>query len=216
MGKYYFGGNKMFLELLRLHMEERGLKFSQIAKSVNKSISYVNEIHKGRREIKIDDIIRFSDALNLNLGEKAEFVELYLSERYPELFEFIRMNISGVESVPVLELEGIHENKVSESSSHIPVIYSQIKGLFALKLEHTISEGKFQKGDYIIIKLKEEEKIAEEYAEKNILYSISNEIFIDKFLIKEDKYFLLDKNIEVPKKEISIIGYIVGKYTNII
>ena len=216
MGKYYFGGNKMFLELLRLHMEERGLKFSQIAKSVDKSISYVNEIHKGRREIKIDDIIRFSDALSLNLGEKAEFVELYLSERYPELFEFIRMNISGVESVPVLELDSINDNKVSESSSHIPVIYSQIKGLFALKLEHTILEGKFQKGDYIIIKLKEEEKIAEEYAEKNILYSMDNEMSIDKFLIKEDKYFLLDKNIEVPKKEISIIGYIVGKYTNII
>ena len=39
---------------------------------------------------------------------------------------------------------------------------------------------------------------------------------IDKFLIKEDKYFLLDKNIEVPKKKISIIGYIVGKYTNLI
>ena len=75
-------------------MEERGLKFSQIAKSVDKSISYVNEIHKGRREIKIDDIIRFSDALSLNLGEKAEFVELYLSERYPELFEFLNYNIN--------------------------------------------------------------------------------------------------------------------------
>ena len=126
------------------------------------------------------------------------------------------MNISGVESVPVLELDSINDNKVSESSSHIPVIYSQIKGLFALKLERTILEGKFQKGDYIIIKLKEEEKIAEEYAEKNILYSMDNEMSIDKFLIKEDKYFLLDKNIEVPKKKISIIGYIVGKYTNLI
>ena len=216
MGNYYFGGDKMFLELLKSHMEERGLKFGQIAKSVNKSISYVNEIHKGRREIKIDDIINFSDALSLNLSEKTEFVELYLSERYPDLFEFIRINIGGVESVPVLEFDNVEDKKISESSTHIPIIHSQIKGLFALKLEFTILEGKFQKGEYIIIKIKENEKLEDEYIDKYILYSRDKEIFIDKLVFKEEKYFLLDKNIEVSEKQICIIGYIVGKYVNIL
>lgn len=204
----------MFLELLKSHMEERGLKFGQIAKSVNKSISYVNEIHKGRREIKIDDIIDFSDALNLNLNEKTEFVELYLSERYPDLFEFIRINISGVESVPVLELDNVRDKKFSESSTHIPIVHSQVKGLFALRLESTILEGKFQKDEYIIIRLKENEKFEEEYIDKYVLYSMNNEIFIDKLLLKEGRYFLFDKNVEVSEKQICIIGYIVGKYVN--
>lgn len=206
----------MFLELLKMHIEEKGYKFSQIAKSLNKSVSYVNEIHKGRREIRPDDLIKFSDALELSFEEKTEFIEVYLSEKYPDLFSFLRLNISGVESVPVLETKAIlsKDFKEIESSTHIPVVHSKIKGILSIKLERTILEEKFQKGDYIVIKLKENKKINDEDLNKYILCSDIDKVYIDQLTLKEGKYFFMEKEEEVSEK-IEIIGYIIGKYTNI-
>lgn len=206
----------MFLELLKMHIEEKGYKFSQIAKSLNKSVSYVNEIHKGRREIRPDDLIKFADALELCFEDKTEFVELYLSEKYPDLFSFIRLNISGVESVPVLETKTILNNdfKKAESSSHIPVVNSKIKGILSIRLEKTLLEEKFQKDDYIIIKLIENKKFNDEDLNKYILCSDNDKIYIDQLTLKDGKYFFTERKEEISDK-IEIIGYIIGKYTNI-
>ena len=205
----------MFLDLLKRHIEERGQRFSQIAKYLDKSVSYVNEIHKGRREIKLNDIVKFTEALELDFHDKVEFIELYLSEKYPELFKVLKMNVSAIESIPVLETENVlNYREKTESYMHIPVIYSNIKGVLAIKLEKDFLENKFLKDDYLILKLRENSGFTEECLGKYILYPEENGIYLDKLTENSGKYYFLVKNAEIPDTS-KIIGYVIGKYTDI-
>jgi transcriptional regulator with XRE-family HTH domain len=204
----------MFLDLLKQHIEDRGQRFSQIAKHLNKSVSYVNEIHKGRREIRLDDIVSFAEALELDFYEKVEFVEQYLTEKYPELFKVLKMNVSAVESIPVMEKEDIINNKEAESYTHIPVIHSNIKGVLAIKLENDLIKDKFLKGDFLILKLREDSGFAGECPGKYIVYPDENGLYIDKVTINDGKYYFLAKDSEIPDIN-KIIGYVIGKYTNV-
>lgn len=205
----------MFLDLLRMHIEEKGRRFSQIAKYLDKSVSYVNEIHKGRREIKLGDIVKFAEALELDFHDKVEFVEQYLMEKYPELFKILKMNVSAIESIPVLENEELmnHREK-AESYTHIPVIHSNIKGVLAMKLEKDFIENKFMKDDYLILKLREESGFITECLGKYVAYPGEDGVYLDKVTENNGKYFFLTQNIEIPDTK-KIIGYIIGKYTNI-
>ena len=208
-------GDEMFLDLLKRHIEERGQRFSQIAKYLDKSVSYVNEIHKGRREIKLNDIVKFTEALELDFHDKVEFIELYLSEKYPELFKVLKMNVSAIESIPVLETENVlNYREKTESYMHIPVIYSNIKGVLAIKLEKDFLENKFLKDDYLILKLRENSGFTEECLGKYILYPEENGIYLDKLTENSGKYYFLVKNAEIPDTS-KIIGYVIGKYTDI-
>ena len=205
----------MFLDLLKMHIEERGQRFSQIARYLNKSVSYVNEIHKGRREIKLDDIVRFAEALDLDFYDKIEFVEQYLSEKYPELFKVLKMNVSAIDSIPVLETGELTEHgEKLESHTHIPVIYSNIKGVLAIKLEKDLVENKFLKDDYLILKLREDSGFTKECPGKYVLYPDENGVYLDKVTEDSGKYYFLAKNTEIPDTN-KIIGYVIGKYTNI-
>ena len=212
--KYYWG-DEMFLDLLKMHIEERGRRFSQIAKYLNKSVSYVNEIHKGRREIRLDDIVSFAEALELDFYDKVEFVEQYLAEKYPELFKLLKMNVSAVESIPVLETEDVTgHGKNTESHTHIPVIYSNIKGVLAIKLEKDLMKGKFEKGDYLILKLREDSGFIGECPGKYILYPKEDALYLDKVIINNGRYHFLSQKDEIPDIN-KIIGYVIGKYVDI-
>ena len=205
----------MFLDLLKMHIEERGQKFSQIAGYLNKSVSYVNEIHKGRREIKLDDIVRFAEALDLDFYDKVEFIEQYLVEKYPELFKVLKMNVSAIESIPVLETETlVNSGKEAESYTHIPVIHSNIKGVLAIKLGKDLIEDKFMKDDYLVLKLREESGFITECLGKYVVYPDENGVYLDKVTENNGKYYFLAKNAEIPNIN-KIIGYVIGRYTDI-
>ena len=205
----------MFLDLLKKHIEERGQRFSQIARYLDKSVSYVNEIHKGRREIKLNDIVKFAEALELDFHDKTEFIEMYLSEKYPELFKVLKLNVSAIESIPVLEAENLlNYGEKAESYMHIPIIYSNIKGVLAIKLEKDFMENKFLKDDYLILKLRENSGFTGECLGKYVLYPDEDGIYLDKVTENNGKYYFLLKNTEIPDTN-KIIGYVIGKYTDI-
>lgn len=206
----------MFLILLRRHINEKGIKFSEIAEKMKKSISYVNEIHKGRRIIKVEDIFKFADALSLNIQEKNEFIETYMTEKYSELYDFMKMNIQGVNSIPLLEYKKLEmtENP-EESEEQIPFFNTGIENLIALKLGTEILTNKFRKNDYMIVRLNDKKGLDTEYTDNFVLYKINKKLKIGRVEKNNEKYYMKTENgiDEENIKNCQIIGYIIGKYT---
>lgn len=114
-----------------------GLSLKELSEKSGISISYLNEIEKGKKHPKKDKIESLSSALDISYDE---LVSLQLSRRLTPVSELIRSNL--LEDLP-LEFLGIEQSQLLELLSEAPAKFSafvnsiiQIGRDYDIKVEH--------------------------------------------------------------------------------
>ncbi|MEO0898429.1 MAG: XRE family transcriptional regulator, partial [Bacteroidota bacterium] len=101
------------LKLKQLRVQ-KGLSFAQLSKAAGVSVSYLNEIEKGKKYPKTDKIIALAQALDVSYDQ---LVSLKLSKKMAPIAELLNSGI--LESLP-LELFGLEPSTLLELISNAP------------------------------------------------------------------------------------------------
>lgn len=112
--------NKRYIRLIfglkvRQHRKERGLSFKELAQLSGISVSYLNEIEKGKKYPKEDKIAELARVLNVSYDN---LVSLKLPQKLTPIAELLRSNI--LENIP-LEMFGLELHRVLELVAQTPV-----------------------------------------------------------------------------------------------
>ncbi len=99
---------------LKQHRQNKGLSFADLSKASGLSVSYLNEIEKGKKYPKTDKIIALAEALEV---EYDQLVSLKLSRRMAPIAELLNSGI--LESLP-LEMFGLEVPTLLDLISDAP------------------------------------------------------------------------------------------------
>ncbi len=118
--------------------QEKGLSFSDLATKSGMSISYLNEIEKGKKFPKVDKIKTLAEALETDYSE---LISMELSGTYAPVGELLRSNF--LNELP-LDLFGIELSKVVEIIANAPVRVSAfISTLVEISRNYALGEESF-------------------------------------------------------------------------
>lgn len=118
--------------------QERGLSFADLATQTGMSISYLNEIEKGKKFPKADKIKALAQALD---KEYTELVSIELSGAFAPVGELLRSNF--LNELP-LDLFGIELSKVVEIIANAPVrVGAFISTLVEISRNYALGEENF-------------------------------------------------------------------------
>ncbi len=111
--------NKQSIQLIfalkvKKSRQDKGLSFAQLATQTGLSVSYLNEIEKGKKYPKADKIILLANALGVSYDW---LVSLKLDKRYAQVAKIIRSNI--LDELP-LEMFGIRPTTLLELIAKAP------------------------------------------------------------------------------------------------
>lgn len=116
----------------------KGLSFSELASKSGMSISYLNEIEKGKKFPKVDKITILAEALETDYSE---LVSMELSGTFTPVGELLRSNF--LNELP-LDLFGIELSKVVEIIANAPVRVSAfISTLVEISRNYALGEESF-------------------------------------------------------------------------
>ena len=101
------------LKLKQLRLQ-KGLSFAQLSKAAGVSVSYLNEIEKGKKYPKTDKIIALAEALGVSYDQ---LVSLKLNKKLTPIADLLNSGI--LESLP-LELFGLEPSSLLELISSAP------------------------------------------------------------------------------------------------
>ncbi|MDX1908431.1 MAG: XRE family transcriptional regulator [Bacteroidia bacterium] len=105
------------LKLKQLRIQ-KGLSFAELSKAANVSVSYLNEIEKGKKYPKADKIIALASALGVSYDQ---LVSLKLNKKLAPVADLINSGI--LESLP-LEMFGLEASTLLELISGAPVQFN--------------------------------------------------------------------------------------------
>ncbi len=118
--------------------QERGLSFSDLAAQTGMSISYLNEIEKGKKFPKADKVKALADTLGI---ENTELISTELSGTFAPVGELLRSNF--LNELP-LDLFGIELSKVVEIIANAPVrVGAFISTLVEISRNYALGEENF-------------------------------------------------------------------------
>lgn len=121
--------------------QARGLSFADLAKETGMSVSYLNEIEKGKKYPKADKIAMVAAALGAAVGE---LTNGELDRSLAPVAELLRSNF--LNELP-LDLFGIELNKVAEIIANAPVrVGAFISTLLQLSRNYAVREENFYFG----------------------------------------------------------------------
>lgn len=121
--------------------QEKGLSFADMAKKTNMSVSYLNEIEKGKKYPKEDKIHQIAGALDVDF---AELTSLQLSRNLEPVNQLLQSNF--LNELP-LDLFGIELSKVVEIIANAPVrVGAFISTLLELSRSYALKEENFYFG----------------------------------------------------------------------
>lgn len=125
------------LKLKQLRQEKK-LSLSELAKESGISISYLNEIEKGKKYPKADKIVSLSLALNISYDN---LVSLKLSKKLAPIADLLNSSFLG--EIP-LELFGIESSKLIELFSDAPIkVNAFIGALIEIARNYEMSKEQF-------------------------------------------------------------------------
>ena len=117
---------------------ERGLSFSDLAARTGMSISYLNEIEKGKKFPKIDKVKALAETLDT---EYTELISSELTGTFAPVGELLRSNF--LNELP-LDLFGIELSKVVEIIANAPVrVGAFISTLVEISRNYALGEESF-------------------------------------------------------------------------
>jgi len=118
--------------------QEQGLSFSELSTETGMSLSYLNEIEKGKKFPKLDKIKMLAKALH---ADYSELVSMDLKGTYAPVGELLRSNF--LNELP-LDLFGIELSKVVEIIANAPVRVSAfISTLVEISRNYALGEESF-------------------------------------------------------------------------
>lgn len=121
--------------------QEKGLSFADMAKRSNMSVSYLNEIEKGKKYPKEDKIHQIANALDVSFGE---LTSQQLSRNLEPVNQLLQSNF--LNELP-LDLFGIELSKVVEIIANAPVrVGAFISTLLELSRSYALKEENFYFG----------------------------------------------------------------------
>lgn len=121
--------------------QEKGLSFADMAKRSNMSVSYLNEIEKGKKYPKEDKIHQIANALEVSFGE---LTSQQLSRNLEPVNQLLQSNF--LNELP-LDLFGIELSKVVEIIANAPVrVGAFISTLLELSRSYALKEENFYFG----------------------------------------------------------------------
>jgi predicted transcriptional regulator/DNA-binding XRE family transcriptional regulator len=188
----------------------RELSLKELADNADMSVSYLNEIEKGKKYPKIEKLAALAQGLQIDLGELVSFKT---GRNLHPLLKFLESDM--VDKVP-LELFGLSESDVVDLMGHDPDKFAsfvltvlQITRSFDMKMEDIYSaalrsfieanENYFSDIEKLAKKMKSEWSLSSEdkaYEEiKNLLikkygYEIDTTALTKNDLLKEDKFLV--------------------------
>lgn len=125
------------LKLKQLRVQ-KGLSFAQLSKAAGVSVSYLNEIEKGKKYPKTDKIIALAQALGVSYDQ---LVSLKLSKKLAPIAELLNSGI--LESLP-LELFGLDPSTLLELISNAPTrINAFISTILKIARNYEMTEENF-------------------------------------------------------------------------
>lgn len=121
--------------------QEKGLSFAEMAARSNMSVSYLNEIEKGKKYPKEDKVHQIADALEVSFSE---LTSQELSRNLEPVDQLLKSNF--LNELP-LDLFGIELSKVVEIIASAPVrVGAFISTLLELSRSHALKEENFYFG----------------------------------------------------------------------
>ncbi|MCB0629266.1 MAG: helix-turn-helix domain-containing protein [Lewinella sp.] len=121
--------------------QQKGLSFADLSKASGLSVSYLNEIEKGKKYPKEDKIHQIADALEVSF---AELTSQELSRNLEPVDQLLKSNF--LNELP-LDLFGIELSKVVEIIASAPVrVGAFISTLLELSRSHALKEENFYFG----------------------------------------------------------------------
>ncbi|OFY88402.1 MAG: hypothetical protein A3K10_08870 [Bacteroidetes bacterium RIFCSPLOWO2_12_FULL_31_6] len=161
---------------IRQLRQEKKLSLSELSQESGLSISYLNEIEKGKKYPKSDKIASLSEALNIPYDN---LVSLKLTKKLAPFADLLNSSFLG--EVP-LELFGIESSKLVELFYNAPIkVNAFIGALIEIARNYEMSKEQF----YFAI-LRSYQELHDNYFED--LEAKSDEFIIENSL--EDKYFI--------------------------
>ena len=125
------------LKLKQLRVQ-KGMSFAQLSKAAGVSVSYLNEIEKGKKYPKTDKIIALAQALGVSYDQ---LVSLKLSKKMAPVAELLNSGI--LESLP-LELFGLDPSTLLELISNAPTkINAFISTILKIARNYEMTEENF-------------------------------------------------------------------------
>ncbi|MCI4667303.1 MAG: XRE family transcriptional regulator [Bacteroidia bacterium] len=125
------------LKLKQLRVQ-KGMSFAQLSKAAGVSVSYLNEIEKGKKYPKTDKIIALAQALGVSYDQ---LVSLKLSKKMAPITELLNSGI--LESLP-LELFGLDPSTLLELISNAPTkINAFISTILKIARNYEMTEENF-------------------------------------------------------------------------
>lgn len=125
------------LKLKQLRVQ-KGFSFAQLSKAAGVSVSYLNEIEKGKKYPKTDKIIALAQALGVSYDQ---LVSLKLSKKMAPVAELLNSGI--LESLP-LELFGLDPSTLLELISNAPTrINAFISTILKIARNYEMTEENF-------------------------------------------------------------------------
>jgi transcriptional regulator with XRE-family HTH domain len=147
--------------------QEKGLSFSELSKQVSMSVSYLNEIEKGKKYPKNDKVQVLADALGTSFSE---LTSLALSNKLAPVSDLLNSNF--LNELP-LDLFGIDLAKVVEIIANSPTrVGAFISTLVELGRNYALGEQNFYFG------------VLRSYLELHNNYFEDIEIQVEKFIKK--------------------------------
>lgn len=118
--------------------QQKGLSFADLSKSSGLSVSYLNEIEKGKKYPKTDKIISLADALGVSYDQ---LVSLKLSKKMAPIAELLNSGI--LESLP-LEMFGLEVATLLDLISNAPTkINAFISTIIKIARNYEMSQENF-------------------------------------------------------------------------
>ena len=179
--------------------QELKLSFSDLAKATEMSVSYLNEIEKGKKFPKEDKIIRLSQALGVS---PEELTSEKLEKNLAPLSELLRSNF--LSELP-LDLFGIELSKVVEIIANAPVrVGAFISTLLELSRNYALNEESFYFGalrSYLELHSNYFEEIEKTVDKFNILYNVPinrplNQDILRKILEDRFGYSIINNGLD--------------------
>lgn len=158
--------------------QEKGLSFADMAQKANMSVSYLNEIEKGKKYPKNDKVHQIADALEVNFDE---LTSQKLSKNLEPINQLLQSNF--LNELP-LDLFGIELSKVVEIIANAPVrVGAFISTLLELSRSYALKEENFYFG------------ALRSYLELNANYFPDIEAAVDRFC--QEHHILSERPIAV-------------------
>ena len=164
--------------------QQRNLSFADLSKASGLSVSYLNEIEKGKKYPKTDKIIGLADALGVSYDQ---LVSLKLSKKLAPIAELLNSGI--LDSLP-LDLFGLETSTLLELISSAPTkINAFISTILKIARNYEMSQENFY-----FAALRSYQEMHDNYFEE---LEISVESFIEAHQLKVTPPLALDSLLEI-------------------